>query len=310
MKISVIIPVYNVEQYLRQCIDSILNQTFSDYEVICINDGSTDDSGKILMEYADGNPVIKVIEQKNRGLSAARNTGLKIADGEYVLFLDSDDWLEKDALQILADAVDGQDMLCFNGRRFIEDQIRYEAADDISQVDEISGWDYYNRFSLQHRNFAFVCVVLRLYRRDFLRENNLLFAEGIYHEDNRFTPLACYYAENVRVIDDVLYNYRIRSSSITTTRILKRDKDLLETANMLSSFFVNKNEVDKSILYQALTHHYQAPFVRSSSKEDKVLVPLVDWKLYKSVSRTKTRHRIQYFAMRLSPSIFRIVNKI
>ena len=310
MKLSIVIPVYNVEKYLRQCLDSVLAQTFSDYEVICVNDGSTDGSGRILKEYASGHSVVKVVEQKNGGLSAARNAGLKKAEGEYVLFLDSDDWLEKDALQTLADATDGQDMICFNGRRFFEDQDRYEAADKLIPVEEMSGWDYYNKFSLQHRNFAFVCVVLRLYRREFMLENSLLFAEGIYHEDNRFTPLACYHAGKVRVIDNVLYDYRIRSSSITTTRNIKRDKDLLETANFLAAFFVGKSDCAKTVVYRALTHHYQAPFTRSSRKDDKELLPLVDWKLYRAVSRTKARHRLQYLAMRISPGVFRLINKI
>ena len=310
MLISVVIPVYNVEKYLRQCLDSVLAQAFSDYEVICVNDGSTDGSGRILKEYASGNPVVKVIEQKNGGLSAARNAGLKKAEGKYVLFLDSDDWLEKDALQTLADAADGQDMICFNGRRFIEDQDRYEAADDIVPVDEMTGWDYYNKFSLLHRNFAFVCVVLRLYRREFLLENNLWFAEGIYHEDNRFTPLVCYHAGRVRVIDNVLYDYRIRSCSITTTRNIKRDKDLLDTANFLAGFFADKKDCDRTVVFRALTHHYQAPFTRSSREDDKELLPLVDWKLYKAVSRTKARHCLQYLAMRISPSVFRLINKI
>lgn len=310
MLISVIIPVYNVDKYLGTCLDSVFSQTYGDYEVICVNDGSTDNSGDILDAYSSAHPGLIVVNQENAGLSAARNTGLKHAHGEYVLFLDSDDWLEKDSLRVLSDAACGQDLICFNGRRFIEDQGLYEAADSMTPIDEISGWEYYNRFSLQTRRFAFVCVVLRMYRREYLVENDLWFAEGIYHEDNRFTPLACYYAKKVRVIGDVLYNYRIRSSSITTTRNIKRDKDLIETANVLSSFFVNRVECDKTVIFRALTHHYQAPFVRSSNKEDKDLLPLVDWRLYKSVSQTKARHRIQYMAMRLSPSIFRLVNKI
>lgn len=310
MMFSIIIPVYNVALYLPACLDSVQAQTFPVFEVICVNDGSTDDSLNIIEQYAAKDSRIKVVSQANAGLSAARNTGMLAATGEFVLFLDSDDWLEPQALERLASIIEGQDMICFNGRRYLEDYGKYEEADTLTPEQNISGWEYYNKYSLQHRNFAFVCVVLRLYRRDFLIENNLWFAEGIFHEDNRFTPLACFFAKNVRVINDTLYNYRIRSSSITTTRNLKRDKDMLETANMLSSFFISKNEVEKTIIYQALTHHYQAPFARSSSKEDKDLLPIVDWKLYKTVSRTKIRHRIQYLAMRLSPSVFRIINRI
>ncbi len=310
MKISVIIPVFNVSKYLGTCLDSVFSQTYEDCEVICVNDGSTDDSGSILSSFSAAHPGMVVIDQKNSGLSAARNTGLRHAHGEYLLFLDSDDWIEPHALERLSSVSDGQDMICFNGRRYLEDCGEYEEADTLTPEQNISGWDYYNKYSLQPRRFAFVCVVLRAYRREFLIKNDLWFAEGIYHEDNRFTPMACYYAKDVRVINDVLYTYRIRRSSITTTRNLKRDKDLLETANMLSAFFVEKEDCSKTVIYRALTHHYQAPFARSSAKEDKDLLPLINWRLYKTVSRTKARHKIQYLAMRINPAVFRLANRI
>ena len=99
MRFSIIIPVYNVEKYLRDCLDSVLGQSFSDWEAICVNDGSTDHSASILEEYASRDIRITVISQPNGGLSAARNTGMNAAKGDYVIFLDSDDWLEADALK-------------------------------------------------------------------------------------------------------------------------------------------------------------------------------------------------------------------
>ncbi|MBQ0126416.1 MAG: glycosyltransferase [Bacteroidales bacterium] len=310
MLISVIIPVYNVERYLPQCLDSILAQTYQVFEVICINDGSTDDSLQVLEEYAAKDSRIKVVSQTNAGLSAARNAGLSVASGDYVFFLDSDDWIEQNALEILASSIVGQDMICFNGRRYLEETGEFENADELTTEQIISGWEYYNKYSLQPRNFAFVCVVLRLYSREFLLKNNLKFAEGIYHEDNRFTPLACYYAQKVSVINDVLYNYRVRPSSITTTVNVKRQKDLILTANFLSKFFVSKQIPDKNVIYRALTHHYQSAFLKSDRNTDRELVKLVDWKLYYTVARTKLRHRLQFAAMRLSPSLFRLLIKI
>ena len=101
VKISVVIPVYNTQNYLNECIDSVLNQSFKDFEIICINDGSTDNSLSILSDYEVSDERIKVISQQNRGLGASRNEGLKLAQGEYVLFLDSDDYLTPDALEKL-----------------------------------------------------------------------------------------------------------------------------------------------------------------------------------------------------------------
>ena len=309
MKFSIIVPLYNVEQYLPKCLESLQQQTYQDFEVICVNDGSMDNSAAIAEEWkARFDNQYIIIHQENQGLSAARNTGLNASQGDYVLFLDSDDWLESNALQLLSDNLDDEDMLCFNGRRYFEDTKQYEEADSLKQESNLSGWEYYCRHALDSRRFAFVCVVLRCYKREFLLKSNLLFKPGIFHEDNLFTPYACYYAQKVSVISDVLYDYRVRSSSIMTSRSLKHWKDILGTANELAAFFQDKS-IDKTTIYQALTHHYQAAFASVGREEDKELLPLVDWKLYKMVSRTKRRHRIQYVAMRISPNLFRLINR-
>lgn len=312
MKLSIIVPIYNVAQYLPDCLGSVLSQFYNDYEVICVNDGSTDDSRVVLSKLLtalDSSKVV-VIDQENQGLSAARNAGLRVAKGDYVLFLDSDDWLEPNAFEVLSQSIHGEDMVCFNGRRYFEDLDSYESPDRLINEGGISGWDYYCRHALEHRNFAFVCVVLRCYRREFLLKNNLWFKPGIFHEDNLFTPLVCYHAQQVKVIPDVLYNYRVRSSSIMTTRSLKHWQDIITTANELAEFFAPKNDIGKTTIYRALTHYYQSAFQNVGHREDLLLKTLVDWKCYKRVSRTKLRHRVQYAAMRLTPALYRWINRI
>lgn len=310
MLFSIIIPVYNVEKYLRECLESVLCQTYEDWEAICINDGSTDGSATILEEYAAKDSRFKVISQSNGGLSVARNSGLEAASGDYVLFLDSDDYLEKDALSVIAESLSNEDLLCFSGRRFFDESGEYEKADDLPKDSFETGWEYYSKHALDKRNFAFVCVVLRCYRRAYLLENRLRFKPGIYHEDNMFTPLACYYAKKVKVIPDALYDYRVRGSSIMTTRSLKHKEDIISIANSLAAFFVEKNGIERTTVYKALTHHYQSVFATESSrKEEKRLLSMVDWKMYKAVSRTKARHRIQYLALRISPALFRVISK-
>ena len=294
MKFSVIIPVYNVEAYLRDCLDSVLRQTCSDWQAICVDDGSTDGSAVILNEYDACESRMKVITQPNGGLSAARNAGIKAAEGEYVLFLDSDDWLEADALLTLAENLYGEDMLCFSGRRFFEADKAFRQADNLKPCSYSSGMEYYNDNALQFRDFAFVCVVLRAYKRSFLIDNSLWFKEGIFHEDNLFTPLVCYHAHRVKQIPDCLYDYRVRSNSITTTNNDKRLRDLLGTANELAAFFIPKQGFDKTIVYRVITHHYQVVFVNASKVEKKELKQLCDWKLYMTVSRTKLRQQWNY----------------
>ena len=304
MKFSVIIPVYNVEAYLRDCLDSVLNQTCADWEAICVNDGSTDGSADILNEYAARESRVKVITQPNGGLSAARNAGIKAAEGEYVLFLDSDDWLEVNALEVLSSNLSGEDMLCFSGRRFFEETGEFHPADQLVEKTYESGMAYYNENALLHRDFAFVCVVLRIYKREFLSCHSLQFKEGIFHEDNLFTPFVCYYARKVKVINECLYDYRVRSNSITTTVNIKRLHDLLGTANTLAAFFISKQGFDKTTVYRAITHHFQVVFANASKDEVKELRKLCHWDLYRNVSRTKLRHRVNFWNNRFFTRIW------
>lgn len=299
MLFSIIIPVYNVEKYLRDCLDSVVGQTFADWEAICVDDGSTDGSAVILEEYAEKDSRFEIISQSNGGLSAARNTGMKAAMGDYIVFLDSDDWIEDNALEILSNELDDEDMLCFSGRRYFERDGLYHDADMLKERSYASGMDYYNENALQSRDFAFVCVVLRAYRRTFLIENSLWFKEGIYHEDNLFTPIACYYAKKVRQVSDCLYDYRVRANSITTTSNVKRLRDLTGTANSLASFFIPQKGVDKAVIYRAITHHYQVAFATANKGEMKQLRNLCDWESYHEVSRTKLRHRLNYLRNKL-----------
>ena len=299
MLFSIIIPVYNVEKFLRECLDSVLYQTCTDWEAICVNDGSTDGSDAILNEYSAKDMRFNVINKVNGGLSSARNIGFDAAKGDYVLFLDSDDWLETNALEVLAANMDNEDMLCFSGRRFFEADKSFQPSDQLQERHYPSGMEYYNDNALQRRDFAFVCVVLRAYRRMFLLENRLSFKEGIYHEDNLFTPLTCYYAHGVRTINECLYNYRVRESSITTTENPKRLKDLMGTANDLATFFISKTGFNKTVVYRAITHHYQAALTKAPQERRKDLRMLCDWKRYYIVSRTKTRHRLNFLKSKI-----------
>ena len=300
MRFSVVIPVYNVERYLRDCLDSVRRQSYTDWEAVCVNDGSTDGSAAILEEYAANDQRFKVVVQPNGGLSAARNTGMAKAEGDYVVFLDSDDWLEDHALETLAKNMDDEDMLCFSGRRFFEETGEFHPVDQLAEKTYESGMAYYNENALQHRDFAFVCVVLRAYKLSFLVENGLCFKEGIFHEDNLFTPKACYYARRVRQIKECLYDYRVRANSIMTTNDMKRMRDLMGIANELAGFFIPKTGFDKTMVYRAVTQYYQVAFVNVPKKDRKELKRLCDWNTYRQVSRTKLRHRLNYWKNRLA----------
>lgn len=299
MKFSVVVPIYNVEQYLEQCLESLLAQSYGDYEVICVNDGSTDGSREILTAWESRMPQMRVIDRENGGLSAARNTGLQAATGDYVLFVDSDDWLETSALEILNKALPTTnyplptiDILSFACQRTDN-----EATDTLTE-ETATGWEYYNRHALEARVVPFVCVWQRCYRRQFLEDNKLRFLEGILHEDNEFTPRACLKANKVKVIPDVLYHYRVRPNSIMTRRGLRNKKDLISIANSLSDLFGKEAGIEKTTVYRALTQYYQMAFLDNTDEEKRQLRQLVDWRCYRRVSRTKLRHRMNYIKNR------------
>lgn len=300
MKFSIIIPVYNVEQYLRDCLDSVLNQTFSDWEAICVNDGSTDESSVILDEYAAKDSRFKMISQNNAGTAAARNTGLKVANGDYIFFLDSDDWIEDYALQILADSVNDEDVLCFSGKRYFEVTNTFNPADELTEKQYRNGMDYYNENALLARDFAFVCVVLRVYKRTFIIGNNLFFDEDVSFEDNLWVPIVLFNAQEVKVVPDVIYVYRVREGSKMQEISLARKKDMLKVANRLAAYFIPKRGFDKTVIYRAITHHYQVVLMNVRKDELAELNQLCDWKSYKIVSRTKLRHWWNYWKNKLT----------
>ena len=299
MLFSVIIPVYNVEKYLRACLDSVLNQTLPDWEAICVDDGSSDGSAFILNEYAAKDDRIKVIVQPNAGTAAARNAGLRVAQGDYIFFLDSDDWLESDSFQILADRLQGEDILCFSGKRYFESTGLFHPADILPEKTYQSGMDYYNENALLPRDFAFVCVVLRAYSRPFLLKYGLFFDDGISYEDNLWVPKVLYYAQTVTVIPDMLYLYRIREGSKMQEVSLNRKMDMLKVANRLAAFFIPKQGFDKTTVYRAITHHFQSALNSATKTERKDLEHICEWKRYWMVSRTKLRHVVNYCVNRI-----------
>lgn len=303
-KFSVVVPVYNVEAYLDDCLRSLQAQRYADYEVICVNDGSTDGSRKLLADWAERYPQMRIVDRENGGLSAARNSGTDVAEGEYIVYVDSDDWVAPDMLEKLAAAADGTDIVCYACQRTDNEQT------DRLQAEEAKGWDYYCRHALEARVVPFVCVWQRAYRREFLNTNQLRFREGILHEDNQFTPRACVVAGSVRVLPDVLYYYRVREGSIMTTRGMRSKESFVLIGNELSELFGKMDGIDRTVVYQALTHIYQMAFSDNTREEDRQLLQQMDWAAYRRASRTKSRHRLNYLAMRLSPRIFRWVNSL
>lgn len=156
--LSIIIPVYNVVPYIAQCLDSILIDNHFEGEVLCVNDGSTDDSLSVLKEYAARYGNVAIIDQKNKGLSEARNTGLRAAKGNYVAFIDSDDWLFPNTLDRILRHIDGEDVLYYNARKVYEDTGLMDGDKDIIERKHLSGPAYFAAIQGEPRNMPCVCV--------------------------------------------------------------------------------------------------------------------------------------------------------
>ena len=206
-KISIVIPVYNVEKYLRQCLDSVVNQTLRDIQILCVNDGSPDNSRDILQEYADQDSRIKIIDKPNGGLSSARNAAYPHIKGKYTLFIDSDDWIELDLCEKthLKSEATGAPMTVFFlcGRN--KKKTRLITPDDKITVEEkLPLLDYPSAWS-------------KLWRTDFLLNNNLYFPEGLVFEDQLVNWQAVTLANKIAVIPEQFYHYRRNPGSTTQT---------------------------------------------------------------------------------------------
>ena len=276
MKLSIIVPIYNVAPYLRKCVDSLLAQDISDYEIILVDDGSTDDSGAIadeIVREAMGNrqwaidentnsqspianrPTLCVIHQENAGLSAARNSGIAVAQGDYILFVDSDDYLQPNVLGALMEQVerDNLDVL-----RFRYQNVR-ESGEAFSPYKDMTNYNDYSSTPIDGLTFLNERMGTQCYAWQFILRVDLarqeLFTPGIYFEDTDWTPRTLLCAKQVASTNLVVYNYFWREGSITLSQkdIAKQRKQLqdkmglLERLNNLGNQVVDRRWFDSMI---------------------------------------------------------------
>lgn len=232
VSISVIVPIYNVEKYIKRCMNSLVSQTFSDYEIVAVNDGTLDNSMDYVYELQKKYKNIVICERENGGLSAARNTGIAHAKGEYILFCDSDDALEENCLPKLYEEAKSKDL----------DMLLYD-AETVWEIEneESVGENYYIRENICENVLTgeeMFCKLLKkkkflapawlyLIKRDFLIKTDMFFYEGILHEDELFTPIVLTKAKRVEHKNWLIYKRCVREDSITTgDNLLKRMKSL------------------------------------------------------------------------------------
>lgn len=221
--VSVVVPIYNMEKYLRRCLDSIINQTLRELEIICVNDGSTDGSLEIINEYAERDERIVVVNKRNGGLSSARNAGIKNAHCEFIGFVDSDDWVEPETFERALTSIGYNDIVCF-GTNVTGDSMkdRREADDEYYRVKFDGGQTLTDEMRLK----TDVAVWNKFFRMKMIKENNIQFPEGLLYEDYSFYWRYILLCKKAYFIPDKYYNYLRRDDSIMAETFRKNNRSI------------------------------------------------------------------------------------
>lgn len=233
--VSVIVPVFNTEEYLEKCLDSLTNQTLKDFEIICVNDGSTDNSLKILQEYAVKDDRIKIINQENKKQGAARNAGMRIATGEYIGFVDSDDWVDLDFYEKLYNTAKKHNFDIALGTNVrVKKNGNKKRLNIIEEKEYTSIQDKFD-VNVQWKN---PCPTNKIYKRDLFLKHNIQWPEGVYCEDRIFTLKAVYYANGIVTVPNINYYYYSNPNSTVNNRRVQHFKKLR----------TDKNNANKEVL--------------------------------------------------------------
>lgn len=265
-EISIIVPVYKVEKYLNKCIDSILLQTFEDFELILVEDGSPDKCGEICDKYEKEDNRIKVIHKENGGVSSARNAGIAIARGKYINFIDSDDWIERESLETLykianetcADIVQGKGVIA-------------KAQVDIELIKN-STFNEYSNVEALHDLFNYDSGEIRIVPFNKLYSiklfSGLRYPEGKIHEDEYLTPRLIYKANKVVVVDSQLYHYRLSEDSIMRSKFSIKNLDRIYILSEECEFY---REIGERELYNKSLKSYGLTLIDMYKKSKKYL---------------------------------------
>ena len=257
-KFSIIIPVYNSEKYIKRCLDSIKNQTFQDYEVIIINDGSHDQSKDIISQYLSSKKF-KYYEQDNMGISYTRNRGIELSKGDYIVFLDSDDCIYENMLEIVNKNIDKSiDILKFQYEYVYDDHV--ELVNDNFEIED-SGEKVLLKLIQNQCNYE--APWMYIYNKNYMKKNRFRYEEGICHEDFALTPYILIKAAKVKVISNCLYKYMQVDNSITRNdnyeRIYKNVYDMYKGFKI--NYFNINNNGDLSSEFKKIFNSYLANIV-------------------------------------------------
>ena len=270
IKISIIIPVYNTESYLNKCLDSVVKQDIEDFEIICVNDGSTDGSMEILKKYERLDTRIKIISQENQGVSLARNKALGISNGEYVMFVDSDDWLEENCLSLIYDAIKKAD----------SDVMEFRNDCYFGNIRKAGNFTELKEYQTNKDSFGIVpslyLIWNKIYKRDFINLNNIKFPENITNAEDGVFNLECLYANPRFSVDYTLgYHYRQLRDGSVTKNIKSIDDEIRTFFYSFNSKKFKETSINNKIItiekyLRGILHWYNIIAASSDKKEEKI----------------------------------------
>lgn len=249
--LSIIIPIYNTEQYLEKCLDSIVNQYSDNIEIILVNDGSTDGSKNICSNYVNKIRNIKYLEQTNQGQSTARNNGIKTSRGQYIWFVDSDDWIKEGAIAKITKEITNNslEMLSFSGVSFFEHSQNYGTPYQLMSISTTNGVEYiktHKVFNPAPWNY--------IYNKNFLLSNNIFFKDDMILEDDYFNLICFSCLNKIKKIPETIYIYRRRENSTYTSEVTpKRLYSILELIKLCEK--LKNSKLDKKFL-ERKTYNY------------------------------------------------------
>lgn len=294
-KVSIIVAAYNVEAYIRRCIESLINQTLQEIEIIIVNDGSTDNTENIVRELERKDRRIKVLTQENAGLSAARNTGIKSASANYIAFLDGDDYVHNEMYEKLYNSITqhNADMAVCGFYKVYQDNNSFEInREEYSINKKLLDGDLIANFLAKHDE-PFVVVWNKLYDLNIIKHNQIFFENRAFFEDVGFIPRYLYYSRKVVLVDEPLHYYVQREGSITKKYNEVIEESAGKTLKLLESFFYTKNILEKYRDYL-------------NSLEIRILIYIINMKIRHKKNIDKELNRLKSLKVTKLPLIHRI----
>ena len=298
-KFSIIVPVYNTEKYVKRCLDSIKSQSFKDYEVIIVNDGSTDKSDDIISKYP-----YKVINQENQGLSMARNNGVKEALGEYLIFLDSDDYIEKDLLkEIAASSLNQPDLIRFQTKEVYDTgEIKDYKETPFTNKSGEEAFKLISKYHFVENAWAYAI------KKDYYLKEKYSFKKGAYHEDFGLLPLIIIKAKVVNSIAYLGYNYYQRTGSIMNSndynKTKKKVKDFYDHYLYLKEE-ISKTKLDKTYFMSFISNSLILKITELKGKDYKeALTKLKKDNVYNNLLTDNFFRKLKKILVKINPKLY------